>query len=175
MVSKNVGALDATDFALLKSERIRALAVSYATEAAPPGSLAHMLACTAMWFANRSFENQLSAALRPFGLSPQAMEILIVLRVQPGKQLAFPALRTLLGLHPASLTYISDRLADEGHIERLAHESDRRIVVAKLTAQGETVIKRALKELSRVDYGFPTLSNDDALRLAELLGKMGPQ
>jgi DNA-binding MarR family transcriptional regulator len=158
------------DLGVIQSPQIRRLAELYAKDAAPPGSLEHMLACTTMWFAHRAFENRLAAALKPFNLSPQAVEILIVMRVQPQSQMTFPQLRTLLGLHPASLTYVSDRLVEEGLIERLAHHSDRRVVVVQLTDKGVELLDRALVECSKIDYGFPHLTRNEALRLAEILG-----
>jgi DNA-binding MarR family transcriptional regulator len=162
------------DFSVLKSERVRELALTYAREVAPPGSVEHVLACTAMRFGHRAFENRLEIVLKPFNLSPQALEVLLLLRVQPKRTLPFPELRTLLGLHPASLSFISDRLAADGRIERLPHDSDRRVVVARLTTNGNRVLSQALKALSDIDYGLPELSRSEALRLAELLGGIAP-
>lgn len=48
-------------------------------------------------------------------------------------------------LTPATVTQMLEHLADRGHVERARSETDRRVVVSRLTAQGrrEIEVKRA--------------------------------
>ena len=44
-------------------------------------------------------------------------------------------------LAPATVTQMLDHLADCGHVERVRSETDRRVVVSRLTAQGRRKIE----------------------------------
>jgi DNA-binding MarR family transcriptional regulator len=44
-------------------------------------------------------------------------------------------------LTPATVTQMLDHLADCGHVERVRSDSDRRVVVSKLTSQGRRKVK----------------------------------
>jgi MarR family transcriptional regulator, organic hydroperoxide resistance regulator len=72
-------------------------------------------------------------------VSHAQMELLIELHDRgplPAGELASAA-----GLTPATVTQMLDHLAGSGHVERARSESDRRVVVSKLTAQGERKVR----------------------------------
>ena len=79
-------------------------------------------------------------------------------------------------LTPGTVTQMLDHLADCGHVERLRSETDRRVVLSRLTAQGRRQIeaKRAAWKgrwddaLADVDMG----ELEAATRVLERLGAM---
>lgn len=54
-------------------------------------------------------------------------------------------LATAAGLSPAAVSQMLDHLAEEGHVERVRSETDRRIVVSKLTRRGRRQIEARRK------------------------------
>ena len=67
------------------------------------------------------------------------MELLIELSEQG--PLSAGDLAAAAQLTPATVTQMLDHLAASGHVERTRSESDRRVVVSCLTAQGESKVR----------------------------------
>src|SRR5271165_3237881 len=79
-------------------------------------------------------------------------------------------------LTPATVTQMLDHLAGRGHVERVRSETDRRVVVSRLTSQGRLKIE-AKREAwkSRWDEALAGVSADElraATRVLALLGDM---
>jgi DNA-binding MarR family transcriptional regulator len=79
-------------------------------------------------------------------------------------------------LTPATVTQMLDHLAEQGHVERVRSETDRRVVVSRLTAQGRRKIqaKRAAWQ-SRWEHALTGVEIDElraATRVLERLGAM---
>jgi DNA-binding MarR family transcriptional regulator len=77
-------------------------------------------------------------------------------------------------LSPATVTPMLDHLAECGHVERVRSETDRRVVVSRLTPQGAEKIE-AKREAwrSRWEAALEGVEKDDlraATRVLELLG-----
>jgi DNA-binding MarR family transcriptional regulator len=77
-------------------------------------------------------------------------------------------------LSPATVTPMLDHLAECGHVERLRSETDRRVVVSRLTPQGARKIE-AKREAwrSRWEKALEGVQGEDlraATRVLELLG-----
>ncbi len=53
------------------------------------------------------------------------------------------------GLSPASVSQMVDRLSDQGHVERIRSEEDRRIVKVALSDQGRSVIEPIIESWHR--------------------------
>jgi MarR family transcriptional regulator, organic hydroperoxide resistance regulator len=78
-------------------------------------------------------------------------------------------------LSPATVTPMLDHLAECGHVERVRSETDRRVVVSRLTPQGARKIE-AKREAwrSRWEAALDGVGKDDlraATRVLELLGE----
>jgi DNA-binding MarR family transcriptional regulator len=107
-------------------------------------------------------------------LSHAQFELLIELHERgelPAGELAAAARLT-----PATVTQMLDHLAEQGHVERVRSQTDRRVVVSRLTRQGRRAIeaKRAAWK-SRWEQARAGLDVDElraATRVLERLGAM---
>jgi DNA-binding MarR family transcriptional regulator len=107
-------------------------------------------------------------------LSHAQFELLIELDERGA--LAAGELAAAARLAPGTVTQMLDHLASCGHVERVRSETDRRIVVSRLTAQGRTKIK-AKREAwqSRWEQALEGVGEKDlraATRVLERLGAM---
>jgi DNA-binding MarR family transcriptional regulator len=77
-------------------------------------------------------------------------------------------------LTPATVTQMLDHLAESGHVERVRSETDRRVVVSRLTAQGRSKIeaKRAAWQ-SRWQAVLGDVSERDLSAATGVLEKLG--
>jgi DNA-binding MarR family transcriptional regulator len=107
-------------------------------------------------------------------LSHAQFELLIELEERgelPAGELAAAARLT-----PATVTQMLDHLADCGHVERVRSETDRRVVVSRLTPSGASKIE-AKREAwqSRWEQALAGIESDDleaATRVLERLGSL---
>ncbi len=107
-------------------------------------------------------------------LSHAQFELLIELSERgelPAGELAAAARLT-----PATVTQMLDHLAESGHVERVRSQTDRRVVVSRLTPQGRRKIE-AKREAwqSRWEQALAGVDNDElraATRVLERLGAM---
>jgi DNA-binding MarR family transcriptional regulator len=105
-------------------------------------------------------------------LSHAQFELLIELHERgelPAGELALAA-----RLAPGTVTQMLDHLAESGHVERVRSETDRRVVVSRLTAQGARKIE-AKREVwqRRWEQALDGVESNDlraATRVLELLG-----
>jgi MarR family transcriptional regulator, organic hydroperoxide resistance regulator len=79
-------------------------------------------------------------------------------------------------LTPATVTQMLEHLAEQGHVERVRSQTDRRVVVSRLTSQGERKIeaKRALWQ-NRWERALADVSGEElrvAARVLERLAEM---
>jgi DNA-binding MarR family transcriptional regulator len=107
-------------------------------------------------------------------LSHAQFELLIELDERGG--LSAGELAAAARLTPATVTQMLDHLADSGHVERVRSESDRRVVVSRLTRQGRRKIE-AKREAwkSRWEEALEGVEGEDlraATRVLERLGEM---
>ncbi len=77
-------------------------------------------------------------------------------------------------LTPATVTQMLDHLAECGHVERVRSETDRRVVVSRLTAQGRAQIeaKRAAWQ-SRWQAALGDVSERDLRSATKVLRRLG--
>jgi MarR family transcriptional regulator, organic hydroperoxide resistance regulator len=85
-------------------------------------------------------------------------------------------LATAARLTPATVTQMLDHLAEQGHVERVRSETDRRVVVSRLTPEGERRIEAKRKAWqSRWEQALDGLDADElraATRVLERLAAM---
>ena len=79
-------------------------------------------------------------------------------------------------LTPATVTQMLDHLAEQGHVERVRSQTDRRVVVSRLTPQGHQAIEaKHAAWKSRWEQALVGFEADDlraATRVLERLGAM---
>jgi DNA-binding MarR family transcriptional regulator len=105
-------------------------------------------------------------------LSHAQFELLIELDERgelPAGELALAA-----RLAPGTVTQMLDHLADSGHVERVRSETDRRVVVSRLTAQGRRKIQ-AKREAwkSRWELALADVETDELRAATRVLERLG--
>jgi DNA-binding MarR family transcriptional regulator len=105
-------------------------------------------------------------------LSHAQFELLIELDERG--ELAAGELATAARLTPATVTQMLDHLAESGHVERVRSETDRRVVVSRLTEQGRSKIeaKRAAWQ-GRWQAALGEVSERDLRAATGVLEKLG--
>lgn len=85
----------------------------------------------------QAFEAYSAADIRARGLTPPQFDIIATLGNTPGMTATELGEKTLIT--KGTLTGVVDRLADGGWVERVAHGSDRRCQIVRLTQSGEAL------------------------------------
>jgi MarR family transcriptional regulator, organic hydroperoxide resistance regulator len=77
-------------------------------------------------------------------------------------------------LAPGTVTQMLDHLAESGHVERARSETDRRVVVSRLTSQGRRLLaaKRRLWQ-SRWETALAGIETDDLRAATRVLERLG--
>ncbi|MDP1645439.1 MAG: MarR family transcriptional regulator [Thiobacillus sp.] len=89
----------------------------------------------------QAFEAYSAANIRSLGLTPPQFDIVATLGNTPGMTATELGEKTLIT--KGTLTGVVDRLVDRGWVERVAHGSDRRCQIIRLTKSGEALFARA--------------------------------
>jgi DNA-binding MarR family transcriptional regulator len=107
-------------------------------------------------------------------LSHAQFELLIEL-LERG-ELSAGELATAASLTPATVTQMLDHLAERGHVERARSETDRRVVVSRLTPEGrDKLLAKREAWRTRWDEALAEVPVEDleaATRVLERLGAM---
>ena len=88
----------------------------------------------------RRFLAASEAISRESGVTPQQYQAMLAIRTRPGATMAMKELAEQLLLTHHAAVQMVDRLAKAGLASREASTSDRRLVLLKLTAKGETLL-----------------------------------
>ena len=118
---------------------------------------------------------RIDAVLRPLGLTFARFEVLRLLSFTRDGELPMTRLGSLLQVHPTSVTSAVARLESQGYVVRRRGTSDRRVVLARLTAQGRDVVEDATERLNRDVFAAPGLDGSELDRLTRLLGRLRQQ
>lgn len=89
----------------------------------------------------QAFESYSAADIRALGLTPPQFDIVATLGNTPGMTATELGEKTLIT--KGTLTGVVDRLASRGWVERVAHGSDRRCQIIRLTQSGEALFDKA--------------------------------
>lgn len=114
---------------------------------------------------------RLNELLDPLGLTFPRYEALMVLFYSRRGELPLGKLSDRLQVHRASVTNVIDKLVAGGYAERVAHESDRRTVLARITPAGRSAAEQATKVLNEAEFGMAPL---DAAASQQLFGLLEP-
>ena len=107
------------------------------------------------------------------GLTLPGLNVLLVLYHTPGGRCPLNILSQLLVVSRANITGLVDSLVRKGLVKREDHPTDRRVVLARITAAGETLIKGHLpKHYQRMRDMTKNLSKDEKQTLCRLLSKL---
>jgi DNA-binding MarR family transcriptional regulator len=111
----------------------------------------------------QAFETFSAAHIRALGLTPPQFDIIATLGNTAGMTATELGEKTLIT--KGTLTGVVDRLIDRGWVERVAHESDRRSQIIRLTPAGETLFGQVFPaHLAHMQTGFDGVSAADHAR-----------
>lgn len=116
----------------------------------------------------QSLRRNVDAALRQYGLTLSQRDVLLVLYEEgPMDQ---GALREHLNLEQSSVSRLVEGLVRRDLVELRAGESDRRIRIASLTAQGEALLRQTPGSSALAGTAMTAgLSDDERVQLVDLL------
>ncbi|MDE3129644.1 MAG: MarR family transcriptional regulator [Acidobacteriota bacterium] len=130
---------------------------------------AQMVAVTSIMRAQQILLQRLNALLEPLDLTFPRYETLMVLYYSRQGQLPLGKLSDRLQVHRASVTNVIDRLETSGYVARVAHERDRRTVLAHITDQGRSAAELATQTLNQAAFATAPLSGAACEQLFALL------
>lgn len=128
-----------------------------------------MAAITSLMRAQQIMLARVEEALRPHELTFARYELLMLLLFSRSGELPLSRIGDRLQVHPASVTNVVDRLEAHGLVCRVPHPSDRRAILARITAEGREVATRATDTLNRAVFSTPGLSGPDLTTLIGVL------
>lgn len=128
-----------------------------------------MAAVTSVVRAHQILLQRINALLKPFELTFARYEALVLLTFARQGELPLGRMGERLQVHPASVTNAVDRLEAAGYVERVAHPTDGRATLARITASGRAVVTEATERLTGERFGADGLDADAARRLTATL------
>jgi DNA-binding MarR family transcriptional regulator len=75
-------------------------------------------------------------------------------------------------VHPTSVTSTVDTLERLGLVKRVAHPTDRRATLARITAQGRRAIERSNRGMVEARFGLGALDEAEAEAVFTILAKV---
>ncbi|MGH9112654.1 MAG: MarR family winged helix-turn-helix transcriptional regulator [Acidimicrobiales bacterium] len=133
---------------------------------------AAMATVTSIMRAQQIVQARVDDALRPFDLTFARYEALVLLHFSRQGSMPLGKMGDRLMLHPTSVTNIVDRLEQQGLARRIPHPTDRRTVLAEITAAGSAVVERATEAVSATDFGLGALTSRELDQVTDLLRKL---
>lgn len=134
-----------------------------------PDAVQAMGAVTSIMRVEQLMLARLNHLLKPWALTFPRYEALLLLYYSRRGSLPLGKVGDRLQVHRASVTNVIDRLEAQGLVRRLQHESDRRAVLAEITAKGREVARDATLRLNEERFGTAPLSDEQLGQLFELL------
>jgi DNA-binding MarR family transcriptional regulator len=110
-----------------------------------------------------------TTALRPAKLTHARHEALALIYFSRNGELPLNKLSARLMVHPTSTTSTVDTLERLDLAERVAHPTDRRTTLARITPRGRTAIESSCAAMTDNRYGLGALTATDAQAVFDLL------
>ncbi len=134
-----------------------------------------MVAVTSIMRAQQILLLRLNALLEPLDLTFPRYETLMVLYYSRQGELPLGKLSDRLQVHRASVTNAIDKLEGRGYVSRIAHDSDRRTVLARISGQGRAAAEQATAILNEAGFGMAPLTPESCELLFEMLEPLRQQ
>jgi DNA-binding MarR family transcriptional regulator len=112
------------------------------------------------------------AALDPHGLTRSRHEALAVLYFSRHGEMPLGRLGARLLVHPTSVTSTVDTLERLGHVRRVAHPTDRRATLARITPKGRRAIEASNRDMVAARFGLGALDEARADEVFAILSKV---
>ena len=134
-----------------------------------PDAVPAMAAVTSVMRAYQILMGRLNELLEPWELTFPRYEALMLLFYSRAGSLPLGKMGDRLQVHRASVTNVVDRLVEQGLVERIGHERDRRTVLARITPAGRRVARAATKRLNSEGFAMDPLGERECEQLFRLL------
>lgn len=135
---------------------------------AQPGT-DHFAAMAAILRTHQTVGAAMDKVLRGQDLSRTAYLLMTTLRMSRDHTRPLGQLSKHLIVHPTTITLIIDQLEKRGLVSRAAHPTDRRTVLATLTADGLASVDKASLALAEIEFGLTGVTPQLAVTLTEIL------
>lgn len=130
---------------------------------------ASMTAVTSIMRAQQILLTRLNALLSPYGLTFPRYEALMILYLSRQGSLPLGKIGARLQVHPTSVTSLIDGLEKQGYVVREPHETDRRTILAAITARGREVAGLATVDLNDAHFATSPLTDAELETLTRTL------
>jgi DNA-binding MarR family transcriptional regulator len=134
-----------------------------------PDQADHMAAVTSVMRVQQLLLSRIEDTLKPYGLTFAAYEALRLLAFSRRGSLPMGKMGERLMVHPASVTNAISRLEQRGLVERRLSTDDRRVVLATITATGQSLVREATAALNEAAFGLPGISPEQAAEITGVL------
>jgi DNA-binding MarR family transcriptional regulator len=111
-------------------------------------------------------------SLRPLGLTHTRHEALALLYFSHNGEMPLGKLSQRLLLHPTSVTSTVDTLERLGLAKRVAHPTDRRATLARITPKGRRAIEQSCQAIAASNHGLRALEEPELETLFRILAKV---
>ncbi len=128
-----------------------------------------MVAVTSIMRAQQILMMRLNGLLEPLELTFPRYETLMVLYYSRQGELPLGKLSDRLQVHRASVTNVIDKLETSGYVTRVAHEHDRRTILARISDRGRDTAQAATELLNGSRFALAPLDPEACEQLFELL------
>jgi DNA-binding MarR family transcriptional regulator len=112
------------------------------------------------------------SSLRPYRLTHSRHEALAVLYFSKHGEMPMGKLGAVLLVHPTSVTGTVDTLERLGYVERVAHPTDRRTTLARITDPGRLAIEGSNDGMTETRFGLAALSTTQARSVFNVLTRV---
>jgi DNA-binding MarR family transcriptional regulator len=111
-------------------------------------------------------------ALRPHKLTHARHEALALLYFSRQREMPMGKLSDRLLVHPTSVTSTVDTLERLGLVRRVAHPTDRRATLARITPKGVRAVEASNTMMAENRFGLGALTDQDAKAVVAILAKL---
>jgi DNA-binding MarR family transcriptional regulator len=134
-----------------------------------PEQADHMAAVTSVMRVQQLLLSRIEDTLKPYGLTFAAYEALRLLAFSRRGSLPMGKMGERLMVHPASVTNAISRLEQRALVERRLSPDDRRVVLATITAAGQSLVREATLALNQASFGLPGITPGQAAGITAVL------
>lgn len=131
-----------------------------------------MEAVTSIMRAHQVLLSRLNDVLEPYDLTFARYEALMLLFLSRKGSLPLGKMGARLQVHPTSVTNLVDGLEKRGYANRVAHPSDRRTTLAKITSEGRRVASQATDDLNAVRFGTAPLKANELKSITDVVERL---
>lgn len=133
------------------------------------GEVDAMAAATSITRAHQIVLSRINQALSPHGLTFSRYEALALISFSRDGALPLGKMGQRLQVHPTSVTNTIDRLEADGLVDRVAHPTDRRATLAKITRRGTKLLDQATASMEEIRFGLDEVPDDSTASITDTL------